>query len=65
MVEEYSAAYWMGSLLADELLFDGRGRKWFQRKISSIIKLTVNRFFAGIRSTDWTVPLLIPNGIWQ
>ncbi|HSF27718.1 MAG TPA: hypothetical protein VD699_03915 [Nitrosopumilaceae archaeon] len=65
MVEEYSAAYWMGSLLADELLFDGRGRKWIQRKVSSTIKLTVNRFVTGLRSPDWAVPLLIPNGIWQ
>jgi len=65
MVEEYSTAYWIGSLLADELLFDGKGRKWIQRKVSSTIQLIINRFFAGLRSTDLTVTLLISNGIWQ
>ena len=65
MVEEYSAAYWIGSLFADELLFDGRGRKWIQRKASLIIRLIINRFLTGLRSTDLTVPLLVSNGIWQ
>jgi hypothetical protein len=65
MVEEYSAAYLIGSLLADELLFDGRGRKWVQRKTSSTIQLIINRLFVGLRSTDLTVPLLVSNGIWQ
>lgn len=65
MVEEYFAAYWIGSLLADELLFGGKGRKWLQRKVSSTIQLIINRFFIGLRSTDLTVPLLVSNGIWQ
>ena len=65
MVEEYSAAYWIGSLLADELLFNGKGRKWIQRKASLTIHMIINRFFTGLRSTDLTVPLLISNGIWQ
>jgi hypothetical protein len=65
MAEEYSAAYWIGSLLADELLFNGKGRKWIQRKISSTIQLIINRFFAGLRSTDLTVPIMVSNGMWQ
>jgi hypothetical protein len=65
MVEEYSAAYWIGSLLADELLFDGKGRKWIQRKTSLTIQLIINRFFTGLRSADLTIPLLVSNGIWQ
>lgn len=65
MVEEYSAAYWIGSLLADELLFDGKGRKWIQRKTSLTIQLIINRFFTGLRSSDLTIPLLVSNGIWQ
>jgi hypothetical protein len=65
MVEEYSASYWIGSLLADELLFGGKGRKWIQRKSALTIHIIVNRFFKGLRSVDLTVPLLISNGIWQ
>lgn len=65
MVEEFFAVYWIGSLVADELLFDGRGRKWLQRKSSLTIKLIINRFFTGLRSTDLTVPLLVSNCIWQ
>jgi len=65
MVEEYFGVYWIGSLVADELLFDGRGRKWLQRKSSSTIRLILNRFLTSLRSTDLTVPLLVSNGIWQ
>ena len=65
MVVEYSAVYCIGSMIADELLFDGRGRKWVQRKVSSITQSIANRLFVGLRTTDLTVPLLLPNGIWQ
>lgn len=64
MVEEL-AAYWVGSLLADEILFDGRGRKWMQRKAFSGARVIMTRFFTGLRSLDYTVPILITNGIWQ
>ena len=65
MVEEYWVTYWIGSLLADELLFNGKGRKWIQRKASLIIRLIINRSVTGLRSTDLTIPLVISSSLLQ
>ena len=65
MVEEYWVVYWTGSLVADELLFNGKGRKWIQRKASLIIRLIINRSVIGLRSTDLTIPLVISSSLLQ